>query len=433
MAKSSRPKLFFVARMPKWRGIPEQWEKPENDDAYQERIKKSDFIVQEDLEQFGLNQSKTIIADLQDLHEYVLERYFRSDQKAKHYQNDYLRQQWILIIGTFITALVTTLTFAITPSTASLPSTSSGASATAAVAPGSPADTDVPSGAITSIPTSSTAKSVGIVTAIVTFITTIVGFMSQSHRPQYNWHLWRTVTEDLRRHYFLYLAHLPPYDTSEAHEILEANAVQLETQGEPSPPAADTVQPRERHSDTDIPTLIRLYRVKRVEVQQKFYEARQQEYTRNANFVAFTSVILVALATLLSTINVVIGWPLIVLIIALLPVLATLLATFEKVYGWSRQISLYEDAFKRLSRDNTIPPAVGHTPSRPYLDILLDFVSSVETTLKSETSQWGQNVVKDDSNTTNLSAAETLEMALAKSNLNTQQLDEIRRIFNQVP
>jgi hypothetical protein len=43
----------------------------------------------------------------------------------------------------------------------------------------------------------------------------------------------------------------------------------------------------------------------------------------------------------------------------------------------------------------------------------------------------GQNVIKEDSNVTNLSAEETLEMALAKSNLNTQELDEIRRIFKQ--
>jgi hypothetical protein len=93
MAKFSRPRLFFVARMPKWRGVPELWERPENEHDCQKRIKGSDFIVQEDLEQYGLSQSETIEADLRDLNQYILERYFRSDQKAKHYQNDYLRQQ----------------------------------------------------------------------------------------------------------------------------------------------------------------------------------------------------------------------------------------------------------------------------------------------------------------------------------------------------
>jgi hypothetical protein len=61
-------------------------------------------------------------------------------------------------------------------------------------------------------------------------LSTIVTYLSQTQRPQYNWYLWRTVTEELRRHYFLYLAHLPPYHVPDSAEILELNVAQIETQ-----------------------------------------------------------------------------------------------------------------------------------------------------------------------------------------------------------
>jgi hypothetical protein len=438
MATKPEPKLFFLTGRLKWGGISPYWVKPDNEAEYQKEIERADFVVDNDLKTRRLDNSSTVTQDLQDLKDYLLEPYFRAAQKAKHFQNNYFRQQWILVAGTFLTVIVSTAVFVISPSANATSTTSPTATppissltpAAEVTAEADAVQAATEEGAASSLPTPNEARIAGIFTAIVTFITTIVTYLSQAQRPQYNWYLWRTVTEELRRHYYFYLAHVPPYHTSDSAEVLEVNAVQIETQQEqPQQGEAAEIPPRGQHSEADIQALINLYRAKRVQAQNDFYEDRIAENKKNAFFVSMAGVVLIAMATLLSSINVVIGLPIIILLIALLPVLASLLVSFEKIYGWGRQISLYEDAQKRLKIDNTIPPAAGRKPSRPYHDVFMDFVSSVENTLKSEMNQWGQNVLRDGTNLTSLSAEEALDLALSKSNLNKAQVESVREAF----
>jgi hypothetical protein len=434
MATKSQPKLFFLNGRLQMRGIPKKWDKPDSEAQYEKQIKASDFLIEDDLKTYTLDASPTVKEDVQDLRRLLLEPFFRSNQKAKHYQNDYFKQQWILVMGTFLTAMIATFTVIFNPA---IPANTSINQPVAEATAESTATTGQDTSGGFSFPTvnvtpSDAARMAGVVTAIITFVTTIVTYQSQAQKPQYNWHLWRTVAEELRRHYFLYLAHLPPYHTIDSAEVLERSAAQIETQQlQEEKQGATTPEqpPRTAHSEADAQSLVRLYRAKRVQVQHDFYENRIAEYEINANFVTSAGVALVAFATLLSTINASLGSQVIVLLIALLPVIASLLVSFEKIYGWVRQGALYNDAFKRLKIDNTIPPVEGKSSIRPYHEVLTDFVSSVEGTLKSEMNQWGQNVLQDSSNVGALSAQETLEMALSKSKLAPEQMDIVRQMF----
>ena len=87
MAKKTSPKLFFMAGKIKWRGIPKGWEKPEEEAAYDALIKQSDFIVESDLQEFSLADSKTVKQDIQTMKKVLLEPYFRAAQNANHFQN----------------------------------------------------------------------------------------------------------------------------------------------------------------------------------------------------------------------------------------------------------------------------------------------------------------------------------------------------------
>lgn len=405
MATKSKPKFFFMSGRLKWRGVPKEWEIPANDTDYEAQIKASDFIVPDDLEAFRLSGSRTVQQDLGDLKKILLKAYFPSNQKAKHYQNDYFLKQTILVVGTFFTSLVATATVVFN-------------------------STQLESLGLTS---ASIIRTAGVITAVVTFVTTVVAYLVQSQRSQYNWYLWRTVTEELRRHYFLYLAHLPPYHTIDCAEELESNVAQIKTQAPPDKrqaATAEVTEPRKQHSNPDMANLIDLYRTKRVAVQSSFYEARIEESKKNAGFVSFSGVALVALATLLSAVNSVFGSQFIVFFIALLPVIAALLVLFEKIYAWGRQVILYDEALKRLTIDDTIPPVPGHRIRRSNAEIFMAYVSAVENTLQTEMNQWGQSVLKDGASAPVLSAQETLELALSKSNLSKDQIDDIHKIFN---
>jgi hypothetical protein len=437
MAKKSGPKLFFLTGRLQLRGIPKRWEKPDTEAKYEKQIKGSDFLVEEDLKTYGLDTSPTVKEDVQDLRNLLLEPFFRANQKAKHYQNDYFRQQWILVLGTFLTAVIATFTVIFNPATpmtaSDTPQTVQATAEATATAEGATSDSGVTLPTISVSPTDA-ARGAGVITAIITFVTSIVTYQSQAQKPQYNWHLWRTLAEELRRHYFLYLSHLPPYQNADYAEVLERSAAQIETQQsqEEKQGATSSSQGlRTPHTEAEAQALVRLYRNKRVQIQHDFYENRIAEYELNANFVTAAGVVLVALATFLSTLNAYLGSQVIILLIALLPVIASLLVSFEKIYGWVRQVSLYSDAYRRLKIDNTIPPVEGKASPRPYHEVLTDFVSSVENTLKSEMSQWGQNVLQDGSNIGALSAQDTLEMALAKSKLDPQQMEIVRQMFKE--
>ncbi|MBZ0302404.1 MAG: DUF4231 domain-containing protein [Anaerolineae bacterium] len=429
--------LFFLARRPKLGGMPEEWIEPSQPEQFDAQIVRSDFVIESELAGFNLAGSAIVKQDLQDLRIYLLKAYFRSNTRAKFQQNRYFLQQWILVLGTFLTALVAALTFTVNPGApAAAVRDAAGAAAEVTAVPGAedippPAQEEV----VPNLPTTTQARISGIITAIATFVTTIVSSRAQGDQAQYNWYLQRTVTEELRRHYFLFLAHLPPYHTENYAEVLESNVVQIERQLDQRGGSTEATEapPRNPHTEDELQALVDLYRAKRVQVQTVFYDARIKENAYNADFVSTVGVILVAGATLLSTLNIVLGAPVLILFIALLPVFAALLVSFEKIYGWGRQITLYKNALDRLSVDNTIPPAIGRRPRTTYLQVFIDYVTAVENTLQNEVSQWGQAVLKDGSNVSSLSAKETLDLALAKSNLPPDQIEIVRQMFEQQP
>lgn len=143
----------------------------------------------------------------------------------------------------------------------------------------------------------------------------------------------------------------------------------------------------------DAQALLQLYLTQRIDHQAKFYQARIEENERNSDFTYTISLIIVIGASLLASLNSLLGSiPLLSLFVAIMPIFAGLFASFERIYGWDRQLTLYRGALRQLRQNRTIPPARPKA-NHDYATTLRQLVSAGENTLGLEGSQWGQPVL----------------------------------------
>lgn len=193
--------LFFLRRRPRLRGIPLEWERPQDDDEYEKLIQAEGFVSARYSEEGKLPAHHPIIAhDAQDLAQYLLPTFFQYSQKSKYYQNRFYMYQWIFVIGAFLTTLF-------------------GALATLFYTPPNELQQ-----AVTGV---NWQQIMSILTTIVGGLTAFTTALSNRGEPQKRWGKTRRLSEELRMHYFSYLSHLAPYDTPDRVQKLRENVINI--------------------------------------------------------------------------------------------------------------------------------------------------------------------------------------------------------------
>ncbi len=219
-ARKQRPRfrdLFFIRRRPRLTGIT-----PDIDltgGALDKLIESDSFVTPKDRERYEIDRYPVIVQDLRDLERYLLPTFFEFSQKAKYYQNQFYLYQWVFILGAFLTTLFGTLT------TFSYPAGLQGAVTAPAVVvepvtPPADAAGGAPADAQANWP-----RIFGYMTAIIGAVTAFVTALSNRGEPQKRWAKNRRLTEELRMHYFKYLAHLAPYDRPDRVQRLRENVI----------------------------------------------------------------------------------------------------------------------------------------------------------------------------------------------------------------
>ncbi len=182
----------------------------------------SDFILQADLEKHPAGKIGILKKDIDDLNRELLPVYLEHDYRAKRYQNIYYHYQWAFLLLAFMTTFIATLTVFASP--ASLNSPTVVANSTLSESLSSPTPNPL-QGQITNKGVAGSgntdiARILGVLTTAAGAIATFYGTLNSRRRPQKEWYRNRRISEELRKHYFLYLAHLPPFDTGDRYRNL---------------------------------------------------------------------------------------------------------------------------------------------------------------------------------------------------------------------
>jgi hypothetical protein len=201
--------LFFNRRRPHLRALPMEWEKPDDDDAYQQIIHSDGFVSPKYFDEGDLTQHPVIVRDAEDLAEYLLPTYFEYSQKSKYYQDRFYFYQWVFVFGAFLTTVAGSI--------ATLLYIPPGLSASAT-------QLAVQSQDLSSV---NWQQVFSIITAAIGAITAFFTAVSNRGEPQKRWGKTRRLTEELRMHYFTYLSHLPPYDTADRLKVMRRNVVDI--------------------------------------------------------------------------------------------------------------------------------------------------------------------------------------------------------------
>lgn len=281
------------------------------------------------------------------------------DRDAARAQNQFHRQQVILILG----GVLVTLLGAIQVTLTALTHTSLGA---------------------------------GLAEAVVAAILAGVAQFALTSKAQQRYFSSRLKAEALRAEYFFYLGHLCPYDDQNRQERLRRRLAAIKASNQNQQMALnDTMNigtfqqgpsgigEREEH-------FWHLYYRYRYVDQLHFYQARQEEFEQAQTQATVLTIALMTLASVVSLfgsanlLNFSTGWSVFAVIF---PVLATALSTYVSVYAFERQAVLYKDASLALE-------AVG-MPSTPGMTAdaaLQDYVGMIEHIFQAEQGQWGQLV-----------------------------------------
>ena len=201
--------LFFNRRRPHLFAPAMEWERPADEDAYQQLINNDGFISPKYWQDGDLSQHPLIVHDADDLAEYLLPTYFEYSQKSKYYQDRFYFYQWIFVFGAFLTTVagsIATLLY---------------------IPPGlSVAATQIAerSQDLSSV---NWQQVFSIITAVIGAVTAFFTALSNRGEPQKRWGKTRRLTEELRMHYFTYLSHLPPYDTPDRLKVMRTNVVDI--------------------------------------------------------------------------------------------------------------------------------------------------------------------------------------------------------------
>lgn len=371
--------LFFIRRRPMLQGSLQDWQKPDDDAAYQELIRSHNFLTTRDIQDYiqtkapdlTLANFSTLVDDLELLNgETYLHHYFQYDVAAAHYQNNFYLYNWIFVFGAFMTALLAYLSV----------------------------------GSSNSI--------IWLATGIIGFITTVYTFKNNREVPQREWYVNRRRAETLRSHYYQYLAQVPPYHGSNENRevrllqtLVQVSSLGKRRQGtQAAPPAGDTVvnqRSRSNLNQAEAQFLREVYVNNRLRVQENWYKGRMGEFRQNSGFTHMAAAMLMGLSTLIAGSNLVTSDETALFLLILLPLLAVLLpsaaamfASFQQMYSWERQLTLYDETLEQLGSAQ-IPLLVG--TDRPIsVQRLTDAIAACEIVFATESDQWGQDVLNSN-------------------------------------
>jgi hypothetical protein len=197
--KSSISDLFFFKRRPRLRGIPMEWEKPD-DETYQKLVHDEGFVSARYWKEDDIGTHRIVAQDIADLDQYLLPSFFEFSQKSKYFQNQFYLYQWIFIWGAFLTTVLGAL--------ASIAYVAAGA-------------TDLDPGRAT------VQQSLSYMTAVVGAVTAFITALSNRGEPLKRWGKTRRLAEELRMNYFNYLSHLPPYEKPDRVQKLREMVINI--------------------------------------------------------------------------------------------------------------------------------------------------------------------------------------------------------------
>ncbi len=281
------------------------------------------------------------------------------DRDAARAQNQFHRQQVILILGG---VLVTTLG-AIQVILAALTHTSLGA---------------------------------GLAEAVVAAVLAGVAQFAQTSKAQQRYFSSRLKAETLRAEYFLFLGHIRPYDDQNRQENLHKRLAAINASHQcqqmaltgtandgTSHQKISGMGEREEH-------FWHLYYRYRYVDQLRFYQARQEEFELARTQATILTIALMTLTSVVSLfgsadlLRFSIGWA---IFAVLFPALATALSTYASVYAFEQHATLYKDAKLALEAVgmSPIPEAATDTARQ-------DCMGAIEHIFQAEQGQWGQLV-----------------------------------------
>jgi hypothetical protein len=410
--------MFKPGRIPKLRYEP----RPEPSDPDSEREKWDAFLIKKEyglitkqhLDDAGIPEDSIVREDVNVLNRTLVRAFINEDYDALYWQNQYFLFQWLFAFFALLATIFAVFTIreslitsgqALTTATENLAATLS-ATAISTITSGTPSATlAAPVGTISAPQTpmnNSWASGYALITTFIGALVTILVYIYNRDRPQRTWYETRRNAESLRKQYFLYLAHMPPYDTQQHVYALQLMTARIQ-KSDPKKPSFDaTARPRlPTHTEPESEALISMYNTLRIQEQMKYYQRRSREYDYNGDVTLLITLIIPLFVTLLAGLNIAQTNPTIALIVVILPNLAGLFASFQRVYDWDHQQVLYSKTYEGL-KEAKIIDTLGKTTDT----ILRELVNAVEGELTKETDQWGISV--EDSNS-NLSAEQIID------------------------
>lgn len=311
--------------------------------------------VQEEYQKIDPDFAKDFVV----LEETLMQDFRDCDHYAARAQNQFHRQQVILILGSI---LVTTLG-AVQVTLAALTHTSLGA---------------------------------GLAEAVVAAILAGVAQFTQASRAQQRYFGSRLKAETLRAEYFLFLGHLHPYDDQKRQDRLRKRLAAIKASHQSQQMALtgtannDVSHRRVRGVSKREEYFWRLYYRYRYMNQLRFYQERQEEFEQAQVQATILTTALMTLASVVSLFGSVdlfrfsIGWA---TLAVLFPALVAALSIYASVYAFERHATLYTDA--SLALEAVGMPSMPETATEATLQ---DYVGAVEHICQAEQGQWGQLV-----------------------------------------
>lgn len=365
MNRRSLFKIFLFRRRPKMGGISQHWRMPIEPGEFDQHLHWEGFVSDGDLPKVipSDGPEPTLGPDLNDLRLHLLPTFFEHNQKARAFQNQFYVLHWVLLFGAALTVFwsVTALNAALTSD-------------------------DLPF--LVSV----------VFAAAAGGITAFYAASADENELQRSWAVNRRIAEELRSHYFRYLAHVSPYDKEDRQGVLIASVYSIQskaTNGNTSS-ADNRIQrgfpPRNPHNVDDLRFVLDFYARSRLNYQMDYYRARVDEAEVNSSFVG-RAVFLLMMATVVMATASIWAWysPKLIMLtlVTLLPCAALMLLGFRWLYGWERQATLYRDTIGALRRASAMVENSRSLPQTEQKVVLNRVVTTTEDAINAEVNQWG--------------------------------------------
>lgn len=186
-----KPKYFFIRRVPR-RNIAREWSRPA-DDQYTRDLMNEGFITETLLKG---SFSDDLRVDIRELDQHLLPHFWRTNQRARFFQNRFYQYQWTFILAAFLTTALAAVNVFV-------------------YAQGWQGGTSTPLGRIP------WTEILGLSTAIISGVAAAVSFLDANQTPQKQWYKARAQAEALRSIYFTYLGRLSPFNTANTRDRVQ--------------------------------------------------------------------------------------------------------------------------------------------------------------------------------------------------------------------